>query len=106
MWARYADIDPQRFSEEDVRFIQASATGLDLEKKILKYSKDSDEEKSVSYDYLVLGTGMRRGGPVVPQSTDKADALEESDRYEASLSRAEKIVLVGGGTLYSISHFE
>ncbi|TID22703.1 FAD/NAD(P)-binding domain-containing protein [Venturia nashicola] len=99
MWARYAEIDPQRFSGEDVRFIQASATGLDLEKKTLKYSKDSAEEKSISYDYLVLGTGMRRGGPVVPQSTDKADALEESDRYEASLGKAEKIVLVGGGAV-------
>lgn len=99
MWARYADIDPQRFSEEDVQFIQASATGLDLEKKTLKYSKDSAAEKTIPYDYLVLGTGMRRGGPVVPQSTDKADALEESDRYEASLGKAERIVLVGGGKL-------
>jgi NADH dehydrogenase FAD-containing subunit len=96
MWARYADIDPERFLEENVQFLQGSATGLNAEKKTLKYSSKS-EEKSISYDYLVLGTGMRRGGPVVPQSTDKADALEESDRYEASLSKAEKIVLVGGG---------
>lgn len=97
MWARYVDIDQQRFSEENVQFIQGSATGLDAEKKTVKYSQNSGEQKSISYDYLVLGTGMRRGGPVVPQSTDKADALEESDRYEASLSKAERIVFVGGG---------
>ncbi|QDS68789.1 hypothetical protein FKW77_005826 [Venturia effusa] len=99
MWVRYADIDPQRFSGEDVQFIQATATGLDLEKKNLKYSENGAKEGSISYDYLVLGTGMRRGGPVVPQSTDKAGALEESDRYEASLSKAERIVLVGGGAV-------
>jgi NADH dehydrogenase FAD-containing subunit len=96
MWARYADIDPERFLEENVQFLQGSGTGLNAEKKTLNYSSKS-EEKSISYDYLVLGTGMRRGGPVVPQSIDKADALEESDRYEASLSKADKIVLVGGG---------
>jgi hypothetical protein len=99
MWVRYADIDPERFSEENVQFLQGSATGLYAEKKTLKYSTSETEEKSISYDYLVLGTGMRRGGPVVPQSTDKADALEEADRYEASLSKSEKIVLVGGGKL-------
>jgi NADH dehydrogenase FAD-containing subunit len=97
MWVRYADIDPARFSEENVQFLQGSATGLDAENKTLKYSTAEAEQKSIAYDYLVLGTGMRRGAPVVPQSTNKTGALDEADRYEASLGQAEKIVLVGGG---------
>jgi apoptosis-inducing factor 2 len=96
-WIRYADIDKARFAGEKVEFVQGEATELNAEQKILKYSTPKDGERSIPYDYLIVATGMRRGGPVVPQATEKSSALEQVDGYETSLSKADKIVLVGGG---------
>jgi NADH dehydrogenase FAD-containing subunit len=61
----------------NLKIIQGSITGLDYGKKVatIKTSSGGREE---GYDYLVAASGLRRVFPVVPQSPNEKDYLQEA----------------------------
>lgn len=97
-WLSYDKIVATRSADDDVRFVQGTAVGLDMDSKTLHYQSASNEKpQPISYDYLILATGMRRGAPVVPQAVDYETYMADVERFETELGRCSKIVLVGGG---------
>ena len=59
---------------------------------------DSKAKRKESYDYLVVGSGLRRTFPTVPQSLRRDDFIAEVKRHAADIqSSQEGVVVVGGG---------
>lgn len=58
------------------------------------------KEGSISYDYLIAASGLRRQFPAVPQSLDKESYLKEASQHISEISAAtDGIVVVGGGAV-------
>jgi apoptosis-inducing factor 2 len=101
-WISYEKIVSTRSTDDEIQFIQGTATALDMDSKTLYYESPSNKKyQSISYDYLILATGMRRGAPVVPQALDYNTYMADVERLETELGQCSKIVLVGGGKFFS-----
>jgi hypothetical protein len=105
-WLNYEKIISTRSTHghdhdrDSIRFVQGTATGLDMVSKTLRYqSPTQDNHQSLTYDYLILATGMRRGAPVVPQALDYETYMADVQKFETEISQCSNIVLVGGGKL-------
>ncbi|KAF2420210.1 FAD/NAD(P)-binding domain-containing protein [Tothia fuscella] len=98
-WLSYDDIVADTYANEDVKFVHGSASSLDLEKKIIEYKTADSTVGHISYDYMVVATGMRRGAPIVPLEFDKQSFLSTVDKMSAELTRTRKVVIVGGGAV-------
>jgi cation diffusion facilitator CzcD-associated flavoprotein CzcO len=98
-WIKYENIVKDTFADENVEFVHGSAIALDSGSKIVKYSNAGAEPQSIRYDYLVVGTGMRRGVPVVPDSLEKSTFLETVEQMSTQLTNASRVVVVGGGNM-------
>ena len=58
----------------------------------------TEDAKWFSYDYLVVGTGLRRVFPVVPQSLDREQYLSEAQVHIRAVGAAKHgVVVIGGG---------
>lgn len=59
---------------------------------------ETTANRSESYDYLVVGSGLRRSFPTVPQSLLRADFITEARDHAEEIKKArEGVVVVGGG---------
>jgi apoptosis-inducing factor 2 len=97
-WLKYEDILRDTYAGVDVRFIQGTAVRLFPETKHLEYSSEYGAHKNIiSFDYLIVATGMRRGLPVVPGALDKSLFLGEVTALSNELKRASGVIVIGGG---------
>ncbi|EOD50006.1 putative pyridine nucleotide-disulfide protein [Neofusicoccum parvum UCRNP2] len=99
-WARFDD-DVTALRAPGVRHLHGSVVSVDCEKKTAviapSASKDHVEER---YDYLVVGSGLKRAWPVVPQSLDKGSYLAEVGSHIQKLKDArDGVVVIGGGAV-------
>lgn len=59
---------------------------------------DTKAKRNESYDYLVVGSGLRRTFPTVPQSQVRADFIAEAKSHAEEIQNScEGVVVVGGG---------
>lgn len=59
---------------------------------------DTQTIRIESYDYLVVGSGLRRVFPTVPQSLRRVEFLQEAKQHTQNVRNAhEGVVIVGGG---------
>jgi NADH dehydrogenase FAD-containing subunit len=96
-WIKYENIVKDTFANEDVQFIHGSAVALDTQSKTVTYSNAGAKPQDVSYDYLIVATGMRRGVPVVPKALEKSAFLSEVEQMSTELKNASMVAVVGGG---------
>lgn len=98
-WVPFSGIvkDKAAVNGDDIRFVQGSAASLDPEAKKLTYTTAEKEEGSISYDFVLVATGMRRGAPIVPQALHERQHLQDVEDFVAPLRTASRIVFVGGG---------
>lgn len=85
-----------------ISFIQGTVTKIDNLSKSAKYISSTEvrKEGSISYDYLIAASGLRRQFPAVPQSLDKESYLKEASQHISEISAAtDGIVVVGGGAV-------
>lgn len=85
-----------------VTFIQGSVTKIDNVSKSAKYTTHTEakSEQTISYDYLVAASGLRRQFPAVPQSLDKESYLREATKHISEVSNAtDGVVVIGGGAV-------
>jgi NADH dehydrogenase FAD-containing subunit len=100
-WLKYEDILRDTYAGVGVRFIQGTAVRLSPEHKHLEYSSENGVlHGTISFDYLIVATGMRRGLPVVPGALDKALFLDEVNTLSNELQHASGVVVIGGGKKY------
>jgi NADH dehydrogenase FAD-containing subunit len=67
------------FEDHDIDFVNAAATGIDLETKTVSYGGG----QTLPYDYLVIATGYRNKDDVVPgfkENSVTITTLEEAER--------------------------
>jgi NADPH-dependent 2,4-dienoyl-CoA reductase/sulfur reductase-like enzyme len=96
-WIKYENIVKDTFTNGDVQFVHGSAVALDAKSKTVTYSNAGAEPQNISYDYLIVATGMRRGVPVVPKALEKSTFLSEVEQMSTELKSTSKVVVVGGG---------
>ena len=65
-WVKYDEILAAK-KGEDVQFVHGSAVGLDIASKTLTFSRMQSpaHTEKLSYDYLIVASGMSRKWPVV-----------------------------------------
>ena len=95
-WVKFSDV--AALQRPDVQVIQGKASQVDCEKKNAVIVTASDLTLTLSYDYLVVATGVRRAWPVVPQSLRRKQYLFEAGDHITAVSKASRgVVVVGGG---------
>lgn len=96
-WKKYADIPYLK----DVTVVHGRVENVDPERKEVVYtmaSSGSEKPMTMSYDYLVCATGLKRAWPVQPRATTKEDFLKDVKSLVGELvDGTERIVVVGGG---------
>ncbi|KAL0254449.1 hypothetical protein SLS55_009924 [Diplodia seriata] len=98
-WAKFEDVAALR--APGVRHLHGRVVSVDCAKKSAVVAKAaSGEQIEEPYDFLIVGSGLRRAWPVVPQSLDKASYLAEVGAHIQRLKDArEGIVVIGGGAV-------
>lgn len=84
-----------------ISIIQGSAKSVDpANKRATVLEAGSQAERQLAYDYLVVGTGLRRVWPVVPQSLQRKEYLDEAGAHIRAVGSAPAgVVVVGGGAV-------
>ncbi|KAK5789023.1 hypothetical protein VI817_008147 [Penicillium citrinum] len=98
-WTRFQDIPG--LTSAGINFIRGSVHSVDFATKTAQINEnDSKAKRKESYDYLVVGSGLRRTFPTVPQSLRRDDFIAEVKRHAADIqSSQEGVVVVGGGAV-------
>lgn len=96
-WTRFQDIPA--LESPDIKFIRGSVSKVDWAAKVAQILEtETRNTRTEPYDYLVVGSGLRRVFPTVPQSLQRAEFLEEAKRHADEVRNArEGVVIVGGG---------
>lgn len=81
-----------------VEFILGAATAVDASTKSVKVDSNN-EQKSISYDYLVIATGSNAAASGLPwkASGSYEDLMNSLHRTAEQIKAASHIVVVGGG---------
>ncbi|OJD31296.1 apoptosis inducing factor [Diplodia corticola] len=102
-WTKFDDVPALK--APGVRHLHGRVVSVDCAKKtavVAKATASSPHEAPVeeAYDFLIVGSGLRRAWPVVPQSLDKASYLAEVGAHIQRIKDAkEGIVVIGGGAV-------
>lgn len=96
---QYSDIPA--LATPKVTVLHGTATAVDPAAKTATVLETATQAaRTLSYDYLVVSTGLRRVWPVVPQSLTKKQYLVEAQSHIASVHAAPHgVVVVGGGAV-------
>ncbi|KAJ6127595.1 hypothetical protein N7523_003207 [Penicillium sp. IBT 18751x] len=99
MWKLYSGFS--RLERSGVNFIRGSAVQLDAPRQNLRYRGVNGTEHFISYDYLLVATGMRREWPVVPRSSSFSGYFKDAVSSRNLIAAAEKlgVAVIGGGAV-------
>lgn len=99
-WTRFQDIPALK--SPDIKFIRGSVSEVDCEAKVARILEiETKSTRAEPYDYLVVGSGLRRVFPTVPRALQRAEFLEEAKRHADDIRNAREGVVVIGGGMYS-----
>lgn len=98
-WIKYDDIPA--LDTPKIKVLRGTVQAVDPAIKSATILETSSETpRDLSYDYLVVATGLRRVWPVVPQSRTRKQYLVESGNHIKAVEDApEGVVVVGGGAV-------
>ncbi|RAH67820.1 FAD/NAD(P)-binding domain-containing protein [Aspergillus aculeatinus CBS 121060] len=86
-----------------VSVLKGTAVRADPETKRLLYlsseSNGQQQQHTLDYDFLVVGTGLRRHWPTVPVATTKSEYAMQAGRYIDRLRACDSVVVIGGGAV-------
>ncbi|KAK1753394.1 apoptosis-inducing factor 2 [Echria macrotheca] len=100
-WVKYADI-PALQTRSNIKVLHGSIQSVDPEQKKAKFIARGMgvAATELTYDYLVVASGLRRVWPVVPQSSRRKQYLfEVGDHIRAATVGRHGVVVVGGGAV-------
>ncbi|KAG1685852.1 hypothetical protein DVH05_028302 [Phytophthora capsici] len=106
MFIPYDNAIPKH-AKKFVRIVRGVATRISVDPNEVSYhsigsdDKESTTVKTLTFDYLVLATGSSYAVPIKPASHDYARSATEKklEEVRGHIERAEKIVVVGGGSV-------
>lgn len=94
------DIRPglKQYSENDITFIEGSATGLSEKSRSVTYRRaGANADETLPYHALIIATGSRTYHQAFSMSADTATTLESIKLTNEKVQTAKDIVIVGGG---------
>jgi len=81
--------------------VQGSLKNVDLELKSLTFKGcgSGSGESFLTYDYLVLATGLQRPWPIVPTADNHDQYVKDAEAHIAGIenAREKSVVVIGGG---------
>lgn len=99
-WNRFADI--AALQRPNVHFIQGSVAGVDpATKSATVHAHVTRLPQTLSYDFLIVASGLRRPFPVVPTSLGRKQYLLEVEEHIHAVAHdsPDGVVVVGGGAV-------
>ncbi|ROT40232.1 FAD/NAD(P)-binding domain-containing protein [Sodiomyces alkalinus F11] len=98
-WVRFQDIPA--LQRPHVRFVQGSVDKVDTATRTATVlAHMTKEPRELSYDFLIVGSGLRRVFPVVPQSLLRKQFLLEAEEHIHAVTNApDGVIVVGGGAV-------
>ncbi|EOO02375.1 putative pyridine nucleotide-disulfide oxidoreductase-like protein [Phaeoacremonium minimum UCRPA7] len=98
-WVKYEDVVP--LQAPNVHVIQGTVNGVDCSAKTATITESGQTStRELTYDFLVVASGLRRVFPVVPQSLRRKMYLfETGDHIRAVTNATDGVVVVGGGAV-------
>lgn len=101
-WVKYTDIPA--LTHPKIHIIRGTVTSVDAAAKTTTIldTADGGTPRDLTYDYLVVATGLRRAWPVVPQSLRRETYLAEAGVHISAVRAAPRdagVVVVGGGAV-------
>lgn len=98
--AVFQPIEPgfAQYGADKFEFVLGSATELDVQGKNIQVAGADGNERTIGYDYLVIGTGSRTAvdGPFKSSGSTEATVQALHD-FQARVKDAKSIVIVGAG---------
>lgn len=99
-WVKYADIPA--LQSPKIHVLHGTVTSVDPATRTTTILDAATQEpRDVTYDYLVVSTGLRRAWPAVPQSLRRKQYLLEAGAHieRVRSARDDGVVVVGGGAV-------
>jgi NADH dehydrogenase FAD-containing subunit len=96
-WLRFEDIPA--LNQSSCRILQGRVSALDVNGRFIDYKTSDGETQRLKYDYAVLASGKQRAWPVAPRANCKESFIQDSRTQTLTLSRARRIIVVGGGAV-------
>jgi hypothetical protein len=88
----------KQYSADDFTFIEASATGLNINARTISYkSRKSLDDEHLSYHALIVATGSRTYYQAFSQSAATQDVFDAIKTTNQKVESAKDIIVVGGG---------
>ncbi|OJJ70354.1 hypothetical protein ASPBRDRAFT_31256 [Aspergillus brasiliensis CBS 101740] len=96
MWRRYTGFPKLR--RPDVQIIQGSVLAINPDCHCVAYMDGQGQSATISYDYAIISTGLRREWPVAPGSDHRSIYLDHALNSACSVRAATKhgVVVIGG----------
>jgi NADPH-dependent 2,4-dienoyl-CoA reductase/sulfur reductase-like enzyme len=106
-WRRFLDI--KALQRPDITILQASLKHVDSRKRrLIMTDVVTGVNRTETYDYLVLATGLKRDFPITPSSLSKDQYLQEAEKHIDAIEKAKggTAVVIGGGKIiiFTFSH--
>ena len=96
-WAKRMTVPLTRVLKRG-RVVRGSSTGVDTERKVVFYTPHGESTTAeLPYDYLVIATGATFSAPFNPRSVDAVATRAALAALRATVSKASRVVIVGGG---------
>lgn len=98
-WVKYSDLPALQVP--NIHVLQGTVKTVDCASKAATFVRTgTTDEEQLSYDYMVVASGLRRAWPVVPQSLRRKQFLfEAGDHINAVTNSTAGVVVVGGGAV-------
>lgn len=88
----------KQYSADDFTFIEASATGLNTNSRLISYkSRKSLDKEHLTYHALLIATGSRTYYQAFSQSAGSQDVFDAIKTTNEKVASAKDVVIVGGG---------
>jgi len=84
----------------EVQIVQGSLKCVKVESRSLTYDATAEsKELTLSYDFLVMATGLHRLWPVVPKALSYEQYVADAEAHVAGIEQAEgkSVIVIGGG---------
>ncbi|KAI8941956.1 hypothetical protein NX059_000068 [Plenodomus lindquistii] len=104
MWKRFSHLNELKHS--NLHFKHGRVKNINPEAKVAEWCDRNGKTQQQSYDYVVMGTGLKRHWPAVPKSGSFEEYLNDGKAFidkitggDTSKHEGRKVVVIGAGAV-------
>jgi NADPH-dependent 2,4-dienoyl-CoA reductase/sulfur reductase-like enzyme len=105
MWRPFKSF--RELQHPNLTFKQGTLTKIDCKSKTAWYIDADGVVQKEPYHYLIQGTGLKRGFPIVPRANTQQDYNKDASNLISQIqnARCKRVAVVGGGELSWLPHY-